>query len=167
MKSKKPLKTNATRILDGLGIEYEILEYEVDEHDLSAENVASKLGLSPSRTVKTIVLKGDRSGVFVCCLGGHREIDMKKLPEITGDGNIETVPSESLLTLTGYVRGGVSPLGMKKSFKILVDKGVLNEERVSMSAGKRGLQIWLRPTDLVCATNASVVSFSKEKHQTL
>jgi len=164
MKDKKTHRTNATRILDGLGIEYEVLEYEVDESDLGAENVALKLGLSVSQTVKTIVLKGDRSGIFVCCLGGHREIDMKKLPEVTGDKNIETVPAERLLTLTGYVRGGVSPLGMKKNLRILIDSDVLNEDSVSMSAGKRGLQLWLRPLDLVSATEGQLASFSKEKH---
>ena len=164
MKNEKPLRTNATRILDGLGIEYEVLEYEVDESDLGAVKVASELGLSASKTMKTIVLKGDRSGVFVCCLGGHREIDMKKHPEITGDRNIETVSSDRLLAITGYVRGGVSPLGMNKSFKIYIDGEVLSEERISMSAGKRGLQIWLRPTDLVVATKGNVASFSKEKH---
>ncbi|HDP76956.1 MAG TPA: aminoacyl-tRNA deacylase [Mesotoga infera] len=163
MKGKKTRRTNATRILDGLGIKYEVLEYEVDENDLGAENVALKLGLSVSQTVKTIVLKGDRSGVFVCCLRGHREIDMKKLPEVTGDRNIETVPAERLLSLTGYVRGGVSPLGMKKNLRILIDSDVVNEDSVSMSAGKRGLQLWLRPSELVYATEGEVASFSKEK----
>lgn len=164
MKDKKTHRTNATRILDGLEIKYEVLEYEVDESDLGAENVALKLGLSVSQTMKTIVLKGDKSGFFVCCLGGHREIDMKKLPEVTGDRDIETVPAERLQTLTGYVRGGVSPLGMKKKLRILVDSHILNEDSVSMSAGKRGLQLWLRPSDLVSATEGQVASFSKEKH---
>jgi Cys-tRNA(Pro)/Cys-tRNA(Cys) deacylase len=115
-------------------------------------------------TMKTLVVKGDRSGVFVCCLIGDREIDMKLLESITGDRNIETVPASRLLYLTGYVRGGVSPLGMKKSYRILIDSHALSKEKVSMSAGKRGIQIWIKPTDVVKATNGEVKSFSREKH---
>ncbi len=157
-------KTNATRILDKMGIEYEVLEYDVDEDQLGAEHVAEELGISADMTMKTLVVKGDRSGVFVCCLSGDHEIDMKLLESITGDRNIETVPASMLLSLTGYVRGGVSPLGMKKSYRILKDSHAISKEKVSMSAGKRGVQIWIKPTDVVKATKGEVKNFSREKH---
>lgn len=156
-------KTNATRILDRLDIPYEILEYAVDDDDLGAEHVARQLSITVDQTVKTLVVRGDRTGVFVCCLNGNREIDLKVLAAETGNRKVETIPAQQLQSLTGYIRGGVSPIGMKKNFKILIDSKVLLEEKISMSAGKRGLQIWLSPDDLLKATGAEIKVFSREK----
>lgn len=159
-------KTNAVRILDALFIEYELREYPVGKN-LGAEHVASELGIPADLTVKTLVVKGDQTGVFVCCLSGDRELNLKVLAGITGDRKIEPVPTSSLLSLTGYVRGGVSPLGLKKNYKIFLDKLVLAKEKISMSAGKIGLQIWLASSDLLKATGAIVDDFSREKSRSL
>jgi len=156
-------KTNAVRILDELAIEYQLREYEVDEDDLSADNIASKLGIDVKNTVKTLVLRGDKTGVIVCCLQGHLEINLKALAAATGNKKVEPALMKELQSLTGYIRGGVSPLGMKKNYPVFLDKQALDKEFVSLSAGKRGLQVWLKPADLGRAISAVVVEVAKEK----
>jgi Cys-tRNA(Pro)/Cys-tRNA(Cys) deacylase len=156
-------KTNAVRILDELAIDYQLREYEVDEDDLSADNIASKLGIDVKNTVKTLVLRGDKTGVLVCCLQGHLEINLKVLAAATGNKKVEPALMKELQSLTGYIRGGVSPLGMKKSYPVFLDKQALDNDFISLSAGKRGLQVWLKPADLVRATSAVVVEVAKEK----
>jgi Cys-tRNA(Pro)/Cys-tRNA(Cys) deacylase len=156
-------KTNAVRILDENAIEYQLKEYEVDEEDLSAENIASKVGIDVQNTVKTLVLKGDKTGIIVCCLQGHLEIDLKALASASGNKKVEPVHVKDLPSLTGYIRGGVSPLGLKKDYPIFLDEGALTKELISLSAGKRGLQVWLKPADLVRVTKATLVKVSREK----
>jgi Cys-tRNA(Pro)/Cys-tRNA(Cys) deacylase len=156
-------KTNAVRILDENAIAYELREYEVDEEDLSAENIASKLGIDVKNTVKTLVVKGDKTGLLVCCLQGHREIDLKALAAVSGNKKVEPVPVKDLQNLTGYIRGGVSPLGMKKDYPVFLDEGALAMDFISLSAGKRGLQIFFKAADLQRVTGARVVAVSREK----
>jgi Cys-tRNA(Pro)/Cys-tRNA(Cys) deacylase len=155
------IKTNAMRILDNSIIEYTIREYPVDESDLSAAYVARSIGVRAEQTVKTIVVKGDKTGIFVCLLQGHREIDFKKMMTFIPDRSIESVNQGKLLSLTGYVRGGVSPIGMTKRYPMFLDQRVLEEEWVSCSAGKRGLQLWLRSSDLATVISAKVTDLSK------
>ncbi|HNR62640.1 MAG TPA: YbaK/EbsC family protein [Thermotogota bacterium] len=140
---------------------FETRVYTVDESDLSARSVAQKLGIRVEQTVKTIVLKGNRSGVFVCLLQGHREVDFKRLVTFLPDTMVDTVDPERLLSLTGYIRGGVSPFGMIKTFPFFLDRLVLREEWISCSAGKRGLQIWMLSADLSTLTGAAILDFSK------
>jgi Cys-tRNA(Pro)/Cys-tRNA(Cys) deacylase len=156
-------KTNAIRILDDNNIKYELREYEVDEEDLSAENIASKVGIDVKNTVKTLVLKGDKTGFLVCCLQGHQEINLKALAAASGNKKVEPVPVKDLQNLTGYIRGGVSPLGMKKDYPIFLDEGALKEDFISLSAGKRGLQIFFDPADLLKITSATLVQVTREK----
>ena len=149
-------KTNAARILDSLGIKYEILEYTVNEEDLSAEHVASELGLPLGQVFKTMVLRGDKGGVFVCCVPGSGELDLKGVARLTGNKKVDLVPMKEILGLTGYVRGGCSPLGMKKHYPTFVDSSALEYDSIVVSAGVRGAQLKLAPTDLVTASRATV-----------
>jgi Cys-tRNA(Pro)/Cys-tRNA(Cys) deacylase len=154
-------KTNAMRILDISHIEYAVREYPINESDLSATYVARAIGIPAEQAVKTIVVKGEKTGIFVCLLQGHREIDFKKLMLYIPDRSIEAVNQNRLLSLTGYVRGGVSPIGMTKRYLMFLDEKVLVEEWISCSAGKRGLQLWLRSSDLKALTSARVICLSK------
>jgi len=156
-------KTNAIRFLERHRVDFESRVYEVDESDLSAVSVAQKLGIRVEQTVKTIVLKGNRSGVFVCLLQGHRDVDIKRLASFVPDTMIGTVDAGRLLSLTGYVRGGVSPFGMTKTYPFFLDRPVLREEWISCSAGKKGIQIWMRSSDLAALTGATILDFSKEQ----
>lgn len=147
----KAHKTNAARILDSLQIEYELLSYEVDENDLGAENVAAKCGIPLEQAVKTLVLEGDKNGILVACVPGSCEIDLKKLAKLSGNKKVEMVPMKNILSLTGYIRGGVSPLGMKKNYPTYVEEIILLYDDIICSAGQRGLQLHLNPQDLLSA----------------
>lgn len=149
-------KTNAARILDQQKISYELIPYEVDELDLSAIHVAEQLGEDVEQVFKTILLRGDKSGVFVCIVPGAEEVNLKLAAKVSGNKNAETVAMKELLPLTGYIRGGCSPLGMKKPYPIYLHESALNQPHIYISAGVRGLQIKLSPNDLIKAVNTSV-----------
>jgi Cys-tRNA(Pro)/Cys-tRNA(Cys) deacylase len=161
--NRRMSKTNACRILDSLGISYQLRAYEVDPDDLSAENVASKSGLPPEQVFKTLVVRGTRSGVAVAVIPGSYELDLKALARLMGERNVEMVPLKEVQTLTGYVRGGVTALGMKKDYPAFVDETVELWDEVSVSAGQRGLQILLAPADYLRATDARLAAIAREK----
>lgn len=153
-------KTNAARLLDRLGIAYELLAYQVTEDDLSAEHVAAELGLPLNQVFKTMVLRSDKQEVFVCCLPGNGELNLKAVAHLIGSKKVDLVPSRELPALTGYLRGGCSPLGMKKSYPTWVDRSALEREFIVVSAGVRGLQLKLAPGELVRALEAKVAELT-------
>lgn len=142
-------KTNAARILDRQGIQYDLVGYEVDESDLSAVSVAEKLGQNIEQVFKTLVLKGDKTGFFVCIVPGGEELDLKKAAHASGNKNAAMIPVKEILEVTGYLRGGCSPLGMKKKFPAYIDESCILYESIFVSAGVRGLQIKIAPKDLI------------------
>ncbi len=159
-------KTNAMRILDGLKIKYETLSYEDDgEHELSrgaAENIAAKLGINPAACFKTIVMRNESKQIFVFCQSAIHEINLKKARNASVSKEINPVKPDELLALTGYIRGGCSPLGMKKKFPTFIDQTALDFEKIYISAGVRGQQIVISPADLVKATDAQSVDLVLE-----
>jgi Cys-tRNA(Pro)/Cys-tRNA(Cys) deacylase len=148
------VKTNAVRILEGLGIRFELRDYEVDEEDLSAETVARKVGLPPEQVFKTLVARGDRTGVLLAVVPGNAQLDLKALARLAGDRKTDTVPLKEVQPLTGYVRGGVTALACKKDYPVFADETIELFEVVSVSAGVRGTQILLAPADYLRATRA-------------
>jgi Cys-tRNA(Pro)/Cys-tRNA(Cys) deacylase len=156
-------KTNACRILDLLGIPYDLRAYEVDPGDLSAEHVAAKVGLPPEQVFKTLAVKGDRNGVSIAVIPGNYELDFKALARLTGDRKIEMLPLKEVQSVTGYIRGGVTALGMKKDYPVFADETMELWDLVSVSAGQRGLQIVIAPADYLRATGATVGEISREK----
>lgn len=153
---KKIKKTNAARILDNLGIDYEIKTYEVDENDLSAVHVADTVGLDIKTVFKTLVTRGDKTGIIMAVIGGADEINLKLLAKASGNKSVEMIALKELLPLTGYVRGGCSPLGAKKNYPVYLDSKAMIQEKISISAGQRGMQIILSPKDLIRAADAIV-----------
>jgi Cys-tRNA(Pro)/Cys-tRNA(Cys) deacylase len=156
-------KTNAARLLDQLGISYELREYEVDPNDLAAETVAAKIGLPPEQAFKTLVARGDRTGVSMAVIPGDQELDLKALATATGERKIQLVPVKELQSLTGYIRGGVTALAAKRDFPVYVDETIELFDVISISAGQRGLQILLAPSDYLRATKAKVAALSHPK----
>ena len=154
----KTKKTNAARILDGLKISYEIKTYEVDESDLSATHVAETAGLDIETVFKTLVARGDKTGVIMAVIGGGEELNLKSLAKASGNKSVEMIALKELLPLTGYIRGGCSPLGAKKNYPVFLDAKATEHEKISISAGQRGMQIILSPQDLIKATNATVAN---------
>lgn len=144
-------KTNAARILDKLNIIYEPREYEVDEADLSAENVAAKVGVPLEQVFKTLVAKGDKTGVLIACIPGGRELNLKKIASLSGNKKVEMVLMKEVQQLTGYMPGGVSPIGMKKAYPLYIDGSAFNFNTIMISAGARGYQLLLNPMDLAKA----------------
>lgn len=136
-------KTNAMRMLDAAKIPYETLEYEVDESDLSGTHIAETLGFPPERMFKTLVARGDKTGPLVFCVPVAREIDLRRAAAVTGNKKIEMAHVKDLLALTGYIRGGVSPVGMKKKFPTYFDESALGFDRITVSSGTRGAQLLL------------------------
>ena len=155
-------KTNVARILDGLKIGYELREYKVDESDLSAESVAQKIEVPLAQVFKTLVVCGDKTGVLLACIPGGFELDLKALALISGNKKVDMVPLKDVQKLTGYIRGGVSPLGIKKQYDIYIDETVILWTYVSISAGIRGCQILIAPHDLVCAVNGELSNISRK-----
>ena len=149
-------KTNAARILDKLKIPYEIKTYEVDEDNLSAVHVAETAGIDISTIFKTLVTRGDKTGILMAVINGNDEINLKHLAQASGNKSVEMIALKELLPLTGYVRGGCSPLGAKKDYPVFLDSKALTQEKISISAGQRGMQLILSPQDLIKATNATV-----------
>jgi len=156
-------KTNAARQLDALGIAYEIREYEVDESDLTAENVARKIGLPPEQVFKTLVAKGDRNGVCFAVIPGDVQLDLKALAKLSGDRKSDTVALKDVQPLTGYIRGGVTALAAKKSYPVYADETIELFDIVSVSAGIRGAQLILAPADYLKVTKAVVGAITKPK----
>ena len=154
------LKTNAARILDQSKIPYELKEYTVDESDLSAINVAQKVGLPIEQVYKTLVVRGDKTGVIVACIQGDHELQLKALATLSGNKKIEVVSLKEVQPLTGYIRGGVSPIGMKKHYPVFIDSVIRSQEKIALSAGLRGLQLFLSPIDLISVTQAQLGSIS-------
>jgi len=144
-------KTNASRILDRLKIPYEILEYEVDEQDLGAENAAQKMGQPLKQVFKTLVIRGDRTGILVACIPGGAELNLKALASISGNKKVEMTHLKEIKSLTGYVRGGVSPLAIKKNYPTYIDESAFQFPFIIFSAGVRGLQLKANPHDLLKA----------------
>ena len=149
-------KTNAMRRLDAAKIPYEVKEYEVDESDLSGVHIASQIGLPCEMVFKTLTAKGDKTGVIVFCIPCHKEIDLKKAAVVTGNKKVELLHVKDLLATTGYVRGGCSPIGMKKSFPTFIEQSALEHEKITVSAGIKGAQLLLKVSDLLQFVGAKV-----------
>ena len=150
------IKTNAARLLDAAGIHYELIPYEYTEDDLSAQHVAAQLGEDIDQVFKTLVLRGDRTGCFVCVIPGDFEVDLKVAARISGNKSCEMLHLKELLPTTGYIRGGCSPIGMKKPLPTFVHESALLYDRIYISAGQRGLQLKLAPQDLIAFIGAGV-----------
>lgn len=149
-------KTNAARLLDAEGVHYELIPYEVDESDLSAVHVAESLGQEVDRLFKTILLRGDKSGHFVCLIPGDKEIDLKIAAKVSGNKKCELLPLKELLSTTGYQRGACSPIGMKHLFPTYIDQHCQAYDTIYVSAGKRGIQLKIDPNALIMLTKAKV-----------
>ena len=150
------MKTNAARILEGMGISYELRVYEVGPEHAPAEVVAEKVGLPPEQVWKTLVVRGDRRGVCFAVVPANASLDLKALARLTGDRKVDTVPLKEVTPLTGYVRGGVTALGAKKDYPVFADETIELFDVVSVSAGVRGTQILLAPSDYVRAVKATL-----------
>jgi Cys-tRNA(Pro)/Cys-tRNA(Cys) deacylase len=157
------MKTNAFRILDRLGISYELRDYTVDLDDLSAEKVARSIGLPPEQVFKTLVVRGDRSGPLLAVVPGDDELDLKSAARLSGDRKVEMVPLKDVQGLTGYIRGGVTALACKKNYPVLADEQICRYERIAVSAGVRGTQIVLAPDDYLRAVGATTGPISRPK----
>ena len=156
------VKTNATRLLSAAGISFRTEEYEVDENDLSGTHVANLLGLPPEQVFKTLVLKGERVGYFVCCVPVNAEVDLKKAARAAGDKKAAMIPMKDLKTVTGYIRGGCSPIGMKKPFPTFLDETATLFDEIYLSAGERGAQIVINPADLTDYLRLTQVDLVKD-----
>jgi len=156
-------KTNAVRLLERLGVPFELRAYEVDPEDLAAESVARKVGLPAEQVFKTLVARGDKHGVCLAVVPGNRELDLKALARATGDKKVDTVPLKEVEPLTGYIHGGVTALACKKSYPVYLDETAGLFEVISISAGLRGLQVLIAPDDYARAVEARVVPIAKEK----
>jgi Cys-tRNA(Pro)/Cys-tRNA(Cys) deacylase len=156
-------KTNAMRMLTQAGITFRVAQYAADPADLSAQHAAELLRQDLAQVFKTLVLKGQRRGYFVCCVPGSAELDLKKAAAAAGDKRAELLPLGELLPVTGYLRGGCSPVGMKKQFPTLIDETATRFDEISVSAGVRGASIFLDPNDLIQYLNATVCDLKKEQ----
>jgi Cys-tRNA(Pro)/Cys-tRNA(Cys) deacylase len=157
------MKTNAVRLLDSLGVHYQLCEYAVDPNDLTAERVAAKIGLPPEQVFKTLLARGDRNGPCFAVIPGNYELDLKALAKLSGDRKVELVPLKQLQPLTGYIRGAVTVLGAKKDFPVFVDETMELWDVVSISAGVRGTQALVAPRDYLRITNASLGEIAMAK----
>lgn len=154
-------KTNAARLLEGLGIQYSLHRAEVDEEDLSAVSMARKLDAEPKRVFKTLVARGDKNGVLMACIPAAAELDLKALAAASGNKHAEMVPLKEVRPLTGYIRGGCSPLAARKAYPVLIDQSAATHERIYVSAGLRGVQIQLGPNDLLRATQGAYAPLTR------
>ena len=161
--AKKIDKTNAARLLDQAGIEYELIPYTVDEDNLAAEHIAEQLGQPIEQVFKTLVLEGDRTGWFVCVIPGCCEIDLKCAAKVSGNKKCDLIPMKELLPLTGYIRGGCSPVGMKKSFPTFFDETAILYDHIYVSAGVRGLQFKIAPEPLIEYVGGSLADIAVMK----
>ena len=152
----KITKTNAARLLDKAGISYELITYEVDPENLAATHVAEQLGEDIERVFKTLVLRGDRNGIFVCVVPGDMEVDLKAAAKISGNKSAEMIAMKELLPTTGYIRGGCSPIGMKKHFPTYIHATAVDFDFIYVSAGVRGIQVKIAPQSLISFIGATV-----------
>jgi Cys-tRNA(Pro)/Cys-tRNA(Cys) deacylase len=157
------MKTNAVRLLETLGIRHELREYDVDPDDLSAETVAAKIQLPPEQVFKTLVMRGDRAGVCLAVVPGNTEVDEKALARLTGDRRVEMAPLREVQALTGYIRGGVTALASKRDYPVYVDETAELFDAISISAGVRGTQILIAPSDYLKIVKGKVGAISREK----
>jgi len=149
-------KTNAMRLLDAAGIAYRTAEYEYDEDNLSGVHAAEAIGMPAEQVFKTLVTRGDKSGIFVFCIPVAEELDLRKAAAVSGNKKLEMIHVKELLGLTGYIRGGCSPVGMKKKYPTILDETAQLFEEISVSAGMRGLQVIVSPFDLIGYTGAEM-----------
>ena len=154
--AKKIEKTNAARLLDKAKIKYNLIPYEFDENDLAAQHVADSLEQDIAKVFKTLVLHGDKTGYVVCVIPGDKEVDLKALAKVSGNKKVEMIPMKDLLQVTGYIRGGCSPIGMKKRFPTYFHSTAMQQDVIYVSAGVRGLQIEIAPQDLIDFVQAAV-----------
>jgi len=155
-------KTNVVRLIESEKIAYSIKEYEVDENDLSGVHVAAQLGQPVEQVFKTLVLKGEQKGYLVCCIPVAKELDLKKVAKATGDKKVEMIPMRDLLMVTGYIRGGCSPIGMKKKFPTFIDETCELYDIIAISAGIRGMQILINPQTLINYIQAQTIDLCKQ-----
>jgi Cys-tRNA(Pro)/Cys-tRNA(Cys) deacylase len=155
------VKTNAVRLLDRLGIRYELREYEVEDEHLDAMTVAARIGLAPEQVFKTLAVRGDRNGIAVAVVPANADLDLKALARLTGDRRIEMLPLKEVQPATGYIRGGVTALGLKHDYPVWVDETVELLDIISVSAGARGTQILLSPEDYLRASRATAAAIAK------
>lgn len=160
--AKKPEKTNAARLLDKAKIQYDLVPYEFDENDLAAQHVADSLGQDIAKVFKTLVLHGDKTGYIVCVIPGDKEVDLKSLAKVSGNKKVEMIPMKDLLQVTGYIRGGCSPIGMKKRFPIYFHTTAADHDVIYVSAGVRGLQIQISPSDLIDFVQATLADVATD-----
>ncbi len=156
-------KTNAVRLLERLGVRFELRGYEVDPEDLSAETVARKVGMPAEQVFKTLVARGEKHGVCLAVVPGNCELDLKALAKATGDKKIDTVPLKEVEPLTGYIRGGVTALACKKNYPVFIDETAQLFDVISISAGMRGLQVLLTPDDYLRVTESKLAPIGKDK----
>lgn len=156
MSDKKVNKTNVARLCDKANIDYKLIPYEVDESDLSAIHVAEQLNEPVEQVFKTLVLKGDKVGYFVCIIPGAEELNLKIAAKISGNKSCDMIPMKDLLSITGYIRGACSPIGMKKHFPSYIDQSCENFDSIYVSAGQRGLQLQIKPKDLIEIVNLNI-----------
>lgn len=154
--AKKIEKTNAARLLDKAKISYNLIPYEFDENDLAVQHVADSLGQDIAKVFKTLVLHGDKTGYIVCVIPGDKEVDLKGLAKVSGNKKVEMIPMKDLLSVTGYIRGGCSPIGMKKRFPTYFHSTAVDHDVIYVSAGVRGLQIEIDPHALIRFVQAAV-----------
>lgn len=157
-------KTNVARLLDKAKVPYELIPYEFDESDLGAQHVADALGEDIAQVFKTIVLHGDKTGHIVCVVPGNCEVDLKKAAHASGNKKVEPLPLKELLPTTGYIRGGCSPIGMKKHFPTFFHQTAADFPHIYVSAGLRGLQIKLAPADLLREARGTLADLTKEQN---
>lgn len=160
---KKNAKTNAARLLDAAEIQYELIPYEVDETDLGAQHIADQLGEDIDQVFKTLILQGDKTGHLVCVIPGAEEVDLKKAAKVSGNKKVDLIPMKELLPTTGYIRGGCSPVGMKKPFPTFIDESCILYDYIYVSAGVRGLQFKIHPQALADFVGAELVDLIAEK----
>lgn len=156
-------KTNAARLLDRMGIDYELVPYAVDPENLAAEHIAAQLGEPLCQVYKTLTLRGDKTGVIVCVVAGDREVDLKKAAHASGNKKVEMLPLKELLPTTGYIRGGCTSIGMKKKYPTFISEEAMVFPFIYVSAGQRGLQLKLAPSDLVRAAEATLADISTSR----
>lgn len=150
-------KTNALRLMDGAGIPYRAVEYDYDENDLGGQHVAAVTGMNPDQVFKTLVVRGEKRGVMVFCIPVSATLDLKKAAKAAGDKKVEMIHMKELLGLTGYIRGGCSPVGMKKKYPTFVDETAELFDEIAVSAGQRGLQMVLSPEKLIAYVGMTAV----------
>ncbi len=156
------MKTTAVRILDQLKIDYELREYQVNEDELDAQTVANKINWPAEKVFKTLVARSTRGSVVMACIPATCELNLKSLAQLIGDKKVELIPVKEIQSLTGYIRGGVSPLATKKSYPLYLDISAVNYDKISISAGRRGLQMLLAPKDLQNITKATLAKLTSE-----